>query len=51
MRIELRLERDEHETVVTVECDQGVDLDRAIGAAVTAMSELVDEPFKLPHSS
>ena len=41
MRVELRLERDEHEFAVTVECDQNVEWDVATQACVNAMDQVL----------
>lgn len=47
MRVELRLELDNHEHAVTIETDRGTDPLKTIGLAVSTMRDLVpiDEPF------
>lgn len=41
MRVELRLEVDEHEFATSVECDQAVPWDVALQAAVNALDQVV----------
>lgn len=40
VRVELRVEDNEHEYVITVECDQSVQPGRALSVALSAMNSL-----------
>jgi hypothetical protein len=48
MRIELRLEKDEHEYAVTVECDRIISPESAIRVADEAMARLLVTPNQYP---
>lgn len=51
MRVELRLEQDEHEYAITVECDRGISPESAIMVADEAIARLLVSPNRLPPTA